>query len=115
LERKGRRLSEDFVLSTPIGVLALFAKYHATHEDAIRTANYDAVVMLVDVDQAVADAWLSWLEAYVVDLVYYGGWSVEETAGIIDIDEALVTSCLCRAAAKVSDYLTESEGYDRVA
>lgn len=107
LTANSRQLSSRYRLSSPADVSSLLHDWYAVYEEALR-GNFAVIDMLVDV-QSEIDA-LSPHERDVADLVRR--WSIEEVAGIVDIDELTAKARLASACEKIAREFAESEGYD---
>lgn len=105
-------MDEDYRLATPDGVRRLIDSFHEVREAAIRDGNFDAIDMLIDFSLALEDGHLSWAERYAVELIAYGGWSVDEAAGIVGVDEERMKAYVDGACEKISEYLRGTEGYE---
>lgn len=105
-----RKFAQEYDFSTSAGVTnALLAWPKIAAEAA--SSNFAAIDAMVDVAVAI-DETLSIAERDFVELVYFDGWDIDEAAGIADVDVAIVTSSLERAAERIANYLGGTEGYE---
>lgn len=75
-------------------------------EEAFR-GNYEAVDMLVDLEEALNDAFLTWQERRIVDFVFIADVPVRAVARLYGMTDEGVEIVIRSAASRLSNYLSE--------
>lgn len=110
LWRSNLRLLERFPVHTAAGVIACLSSYHELVEEAHR-GNYDVTDMLVDLEAAFRESFLSIGEIIVLSLVFIGDRGIDDTAAQLGTTPESVSDVVQSAAAKLARYLGGTEGY----
>lgn len=114
VHRKGHRLAQQYPLATERGVLILLDTIHHLREERYR-GNVDAAVMLIDFMDAYKKADLTVSERQALYWRYERDFTLEETAKQLAMDASNVKRACQRGAAKIAQFLGETEGYANAA
>lgn len=111
LERNERRLEQTYPLYTEAGVIALLNNMNTVWGEALK-GNYDALILLLDLEQALADIFLTAKQLQAIRLVFIDDLSPEEARVIMGVEhERRVRAHIEAAAKKIARYLAGTEGY----
>lgn len=98
-----RRLEAVFPLEYGAGVTMLLKNYQLFAERAILAGNFAAIDMLLDLDEAIAAAYLTDRSWQCVQLCLIQDHKIEDVAAALGIDKAAVSRHVSGAVRKIAD------------
>jgi len=109
LHRKERDYDAKYAMDLPEGVRRFLADYHALHRKAYEESDYDALLTLLDGEQALREAELTDKQRKAITLVLRDGYTQEEAAEMLGLaGKPGVNNLVKRAVGRVA----ENEGFD---
>jgi RNA polymerase sigma factor (sigma-70 family) len=108
LNKRERIYEARYPLDNPFGVRHLFEDYGKLETLARKESDFDALIVLMDFEQALIDAKLTTKQKEALFLVFIAKLTQEEAAAEMGIDQSKVSTRVDRAINKVA----ESQGYD---
>ncbi len=112
LHRKEREYDAKYAMDLPEGVKKFLTDYHALHRKAYEESDYDALLTLLDGEQALREAQLTEKQRKAIRLVLRDGYTQEEAAELLGLaGKPGVNNLVKRAVGRVA----ESEGFDEEA
>lgn len=109
-----RQHAERYALDNADGVRLLLADYHALVQRQY-AGDYDAVIILADLQRAIDMAALTWRQKSALHYVFIEQWTEEMTAKAIGITRQAVNLYVKLAVTKIADvyekWSWQGEGY----
>lgn len=109
-----RQHAERYALDNADGVRLLLADYHALVQRQY-AGDYDAVIILADLQRAIDMAALTWRQKSALHYVFIAGYDQREAAELIGIQERPLGRLIERAAANIAEifeyWAHRDEGY----
>ncbi|MFS0562603.1 RNA polymerase subunit sigma [Terribacillus sp. 179-K 1B1 HS] len=109
-----RQHAERYALDNADGVRLLLADYHALVQRQY-AGDYDAVIILADLQCAIDMAALTWRQKSALHYVFIEQWTQEMAAGALGIDRTTVAHYVSVALIKIADvyekWSWQGEGY----
>jgi DNA-directed RNA polymerase specialized sigma24 family protein len=89
-------------LYTSVGVKALLRDYNTLHDRGYDKGDYNAVIMIVDLECAITLAGLTDRQSEILRLIYVDDRTQDDTAGALNITQQTVSEELAEAHRKIA-------------
>lgn len=111
LDKSEKRWEQQYPLYSDAGVLALLNSLHSFEALMVARGDYDALIMLLDLERAIRECGLSYGQQRSIALVFFRDFTPKEVAVKLGVSERRVGQHIQAAASKISQHLQETEGY----
>lgn len=115
LQAGERRLSERYALDSPVGVRLLLSEYHALVGRQFQ-GDYDAIVLLTDLDEAIERAGLTDRQLQALTLVFVEDLTQKDAGERMGIAQKNVSEMVDRAIEAITEiyyyWSRHGEGYE---
>jgi len=109
LHRKEREYDAKYAMDLPEGVRRFLTDYHSLHRKAYEESDYDALLTLLDGEQALREAQLTEKQFSALKLTLVNGYTQEEAAEMLGLaGKPGVNNLVKRAVLRTA----ESEGFE---
>lgn len=113
IDKKARTIEEKYTLYEAKGIKKVIKEFYNIRERSLTKGDYDAVVLLSDLETAINVANLGPRQ---LDVVQYNklGYKQQEIADIMGVDRKTVTATFNQAAKKIANVYKEWEYLDEL-
>lgn len=102
LSTKEKRWNDNYPLDKPYGVYALFSNIHYIREMRFLKGDFDACILLIDLDIAIAEADLTKRQREVLYWVFEKDLTQQEVAAKLGISQQAVSDHINSAIRKIA-------------
>ncbi|MEW9502368.1 hypothetical protein [Jeotgalibacillus marinus] len=110
LNKNERKLESLFPMNTKRGIQTFLENYSLLQGLIYSSADYDALIMLIDFNRALDESYLSAKEIYALREVFIKDKKRVDVAKELGVTKQTVQSWLSRSTQKLANYYTEIEG-----
>jgi DNA-directed RNA polymerase specialized sigma24 family protein len=109
-----RQHAERYALDNADGVRLLLADYHALVQRQY-AGDYDAVIILADLQRAIDMAALTWRQKSALHYVFIEQWTQKDSANVLGVPEQTLSDRIQAALTRIADiyesWAWQGEGY----
>lgn len=105
-----RKLETMFPMHTREGVEVFLENINHIRQLTYYAGDFDALIMLVDFEQALDEAGLTHKELFIIEMVFMQDLKRVDVAKELDVTKQTVQTWIMRSTDKLANYYAEMEG-----